>query len=72
MLLLVSSDYGGGDWREIDFTEIKTKRDVRTDTNLKILISKVQELQTASSGETYETLKAELIEKLQLNYIDLN
>jgi hypothetical protein len=27
---------------------------------------------TVDSGETYEKLKAELIEKLQLNYIDLN
>ena len=72
MVLQVSSSYSDDDWREIDFANIKTKRDARTESNLQILIAKIQELQTAGSGEMYEALKAELIEKLKLNYIDLS
>jgi hypothetical protein len=72
MLLKVSSRYNEDDWQEIDFAKIKAERDTRTETNLEILITKIQEMQAAGSGEVYDALKAELIEILQLNNIDLS
>jgi hypothetical protein len=72
MLLQVSSRCNEDDLQEIDFAEIKSQRDIRTEANLEILITKIQEMQAAGSGEIYDALKAELIEILRLDYIDLS
>jgi hypothetical protein len=72
MVIQVSSSFRDDDWREIDFAEIKVKLDTRTEANLQILVAKIQELQAIGSGDDYDALKAELIEKLRLDYIDLS
>jgi hypothetical protein len=74
MRLLVCSGYDDI-WQEINFAEIIAKRDTRAEENLQILITQIQELQRfqeSGSDSSYEVLKAELIEKLQLYNIELS